>query len=308
MAHKPRKDVERRIHFYRADCGLLPNKKPVPFQPKSAFDHIGKLKFDSFGEHGGRYLEDGENVYCCWPESASRAQFAVIRRDALPSIEEKGLRKALSLNGTAGLVESIHVRVFPDNIVGFDFNFYGPRLPRLGAYLNTVAEGAGPDVSFGPLLRSDAVKDLENGKELRMLSLRVLRSHVNVVKEVNETLGDGFDALKSVSEADELEIVLKPKPYSKEAIGGSGLLNAVRKLAKRPDVREVAKAFQVQVAGASGLPAQTLDLLGDHFIVDTKILKLNPKGRALNTEDAFAKIEQAFKARESELKKASALV
>jgi hypothetical protein len=306
MAAGPRKDVERRIHFYRAECGKQPNGKPVPFNPVAAFNRIKSLKFESFAEKAGRYFEDGENIYCCWPESPKRAQFAVIRRDALPAVEEEGIVKALNLSATAGLVEAIHVRLFPDNIVGFDFNFYGPRLPRLGRYLNAVTEGLGPDVSFAPLLRRDVTNELTDGKELRMFSLRLHRSHVETMKQIDETLYDAFDAIKNVSEGDELEVVVRPKPYSRKSVG-TKLLKATRKLAKRSDVREIASSFQVQV-GAPGLPSQTLDLLGDHFIADTRILKQTPKGRALDTKDAYAKIEEAFAQREKELKKAAALM
>ena len=301
-----RNDVERRVHFYRAECGKDGSGKPVPFKPAAAFNHIKSLAFESFAEKGGCYFEEGENIYCCWPESATRAQFAVIRRDALPTIEEKGIRKALNLSATAGLVEAIHVRLFADNIVGFDFNFYGPRLARFGRYLNTVAEGHGPDVAFGPLLKRDASEDLKDGKELTMFSLRIHRAHADIIEQIDQSLYDTFDAIKKITDADELEVVVKPKPYSRKSVG-KPLLKAARRLAKRPDVRQVASSFQVRVA-APGLPTQTIDLLGDHFIADTRILRQTPKGRALDTEDAYTKIEEAFSDRKAELKKAAALL
>jgi hypothetical protein len=299
-----RNDVQRRIHFYRAECGREPSGKPAPFKPAQAFTRIKSLAYESFAEKSGRYYEEGENVYCCWPESALRAQFAVIRRDALPTVEDKGIRTALNLSATAGLVEAIHVRLFPDNIVGFDFNFYGPRLARFGRYLNTVAQGSGPDVAFGPLLRRDVTDELKDGKELRMFSLRIHRAHADVIEQADQSLHDAFSAIKQLTDADELEIVVRPKPYSRKSIGNP-LLKVTRKLAKRSDIREVARSFQVQVA-SPGSPTQTLDLLGDHFIADTRILRQTTKGRALETQDAYAKIEEAFNDRKAELKKAAA--
>jgi hypothetical protein len=299
-----RNDVERRIHFYRADCGTDGNGKRVPFKLAAAIRHIEALSFESFA-NGGRYLEEDNNVYCCWPESSTRVQFAVIRRDALPMIEEKGIRKALNLSATAGLVEAIHVRLFPDNIVGFDFNFYGPRLSRLAIYLNTVAEGHGHKVIFEPLLRRDVTSELEDGRELRMFLLRIRRSEVSVIEAADKSLAGAFRGVMGLTDAEELEVVVRPTPYSRKSIG-MHLLHTTRKLVKRPDVRDAASAFRVQVAGPD-TPTQTLDLLGDHFIADTRILRQTSKGRALEPADAYNKIEDAFKSREADLRKAASL-
>ena len=214
-----RNDVERRIHFYRADCGADKSGKRIPFTPDAALEYIDGLDFASFAASGGRYYDEEENVYCSWVESTTRVQFAVIRRDALPTIEEKGIRKALNLSATAGLVEAIHVRIFPDNIVGFDFNFYGPRLSRFGRYLNAVASGHCDPVVFEPLLRQDISSDLQDGKELHMFSLRIRRSEVDVVKAIDKSLGNAYAAIMGLTAAEELEVVVRPKPYSGQSIG-----------------------------------------------------------------------------------------
>ncbi len=300
----PRNDVERRIHFYRADCGQDAKGKRIPFIPAPALQHISSLPFASLA-NGGRYHEEGDSVYCCWPESPTRAQFAVIRRGALPTIEEKGIRKALNLSATAGLVEAIHLQFFPDNIVGFDFNFYGPRLPRFGRYLSAVAKGHADEAVFEPLLRHDTAAELEDGKELRMFALRIRRSEVSIVEAVDKSLAAAFKGVMSVTNAQELEVVVRPQPYSRKSIG-KHLLNTTRKLAKRSDIREAASGFRVQVA-SPGEPMQTVDLLGDHFISDTRILRQTKNGRALDPADAYKKIEAAFKAKEADLRGAASI-
>lgn len=95
-------DLERYIHFYRADCGTDKQGKRVPFDPSAALARIDKLAFASFARAGGRYYEEDDNVYCCWVDSPKRAQFAVIRRDALPTVEETGSeRRSTSLRRLA---------------------------------------------------------------------------------------------------------------------------------------------------------------------------------------------------------------
>lgn len=299
-----RNELERKIHFYRADCGQDKAGKPHAYKHGPPLAHIGKLPFTDH-KLGGRYFEDVDNVYCCWVEKdPNQIRFAVIRRDAFPQIEELGNVSPLTVPANAGLVEIIHVRFFPKNIVGFDANFYGPRLPRLGRYINQVAAGVGRQVNFNPLLRQDALNEL-TGKDLRVFSMRIKRSEIDTVKQISESLGAAFEATDKIGQADEVQIILRPKPYSRDSLGRK-LMDATKKLAKRKDIGQFASEFKVDVI-EPGKASQTIDLLGDAFIADTRILRQSAKGRALERKDAFAKIEEAYEDRRQELEKAAAL-
>jgi hypothetical protein len=297
--------LERNIHFYRSFCGTDEAGKPLLYKQGPAIAHIDSLSFTDFAASGGRYFKDQDNVYCCWVESPSRVKFAVIRRDAFPQVEEEGLVSSLNVPATAGLIEQLHVRFFPRNVVGFDFNFYGPRLPRLGTYLNQVAAGKTPNVAFWPLLRQDAAKELEGSKELRVFSFRAKRSMIDTAADADQSLGDALRATASIGEADEVQIVLKPKPFSRDPIGHK-FMQIARKMAKRNDLRQIASEFKVQVT-EPGKASVAIDLLGDHFIADARILKQSKNGRAVDSDDAFAKIEEAHKDRQEELERAAAL-
>jgi len=299
-----RNELERKIHFYRADCGKGKNGKPLVYKQGPAVTHIDKLPFSDY-EAGGRYFEDEDNVYCCWVEKdPNKIRFAVIRRDAWPQIEEQGNVSPLNFPANAGLVEVIHVRFFPKNIVGFDANFYGPRLPRLGRYINRVAPGVGPKVNFNPLLRQDALNEL-TGKDLRIFSMRIKSSEIETVKKADKALGSAFEATDEVSHADEVQVILRPKPYSRDSLG-KRMMDVTRRLAKRGDIVSIASEFKVDVM-EPGKASQKVDLLGDAFIAETRILKQSTKGRALDPVDAFAKIEEAYEDRRQELEEAASL-
>ena len=300
-----RNELERKIHFYRAYCGKSKSGKPLAFQHGSPLAHINKLPFTDH-KVGGRYFEDVDgNVFCCWPEKdPNKARFAVIRRDAFPQIEEQGNVSPLSVPANAGLVEIIHVRFFPKNIIGFDANFYGPRLPRFARYINQVATGVGPKVNFDPLLRRDAVKEL-SGKDLRVFSMRIKRSEIDTVRRASKSLGAAFEATDKVSQADEVQIILRPTLYTRGNLGKK-MMDLTKKLAKRNDIGSIASEFKVDVL-SPGKASQTIDLLGDAFIADTRILRQSTKGRALEPKDAFAKIEEAYEDRKQELGKAASL-
>jgi hypothetical protein len=117
----------------------------------------------------GRYLEDEQgNPLCGWPDVAGgvrdykvksgefpRMMFGRVRRSGLPRVEKGGRIDPLGIPSDAGLVEITHVVFFPNNIVGADFNFYGPRVPRLGLYLHTLCPGQCPPLTLLPLLKGD---------------------------------------------------------------------------------------------------------------------------------------------------------
>lgn len=302
---KKRNELERKIHFYRADCGTGENGKPLPWKHGPPLAHIAGLPFRPL-ESGGRYLEDDGDVYCCWTGTdPNKIRFAVIRRDAWPQIVQKGHLTPLNYPTNAGLVEIIHVRFFPKNIVGFDSNFYGPRLPRLGRYVNRVAPGIGPKVNFNPLLRKDALDEL-TGKDLRVFSMRIKSSEVETLEKASKALGKAFRASDEVSQADEVQVIFKPKPHSRDKNLGKKLMDATKRLAGRGDISDIASEFKVDVM-EPGQRSQTIDLLGDAFVADTRIMRQSSTGRALDENDAFAKIEEAYEDRRQELEKAATM-
>ncbi len=60
---RARPTVERKIYFYRVDCGADAGGQPLPFDPNPACQHVNGLAFDD----AGRYLasQDGAST-CCW--------------------------------------------------------------------------------------------------------------------------------------------------------------------------------------------------------------------------------------------------
>ena len=148
----------------------------MPFDPTPALQHVQHLPYDI----NGRYLDDGEVSLCCWVDRATashRLRFAQIRRTGLPQLEQAGALSDLRIPTNAGLAETIHIVVFPDNIVGADFNFFGPRLCRFSRYLKEKAPNHLPDILFQPLLRHDISRLLTKLQNIRLFHLRIRASY-----------------------------------------------------------------------------------------------------------------------------------
>jgi hypothetical protein len=300
------KTAKRKIHFYRAVVPAVKGK-PGTFDPTAAFTRIDKLKFNA----QGRYLQDGDRILCCWIERAAkhaRARFAVIRREGLPSIEDGGVEQDLSLGATAGLVEQIHVQCFDHNIVGCDFNFYGPRLPSLSRYLNQRGGPSEQAVTFEPLVRHD-VADLLNGfSGLRAATLRVRRSEIDALEKIDRGLGKALRAQRQLAETEVVEVGWNVTPYSRGETLGKRMFTRVKKLAKRSDIHELAGRFTVEAIPSDGGRSKTLNILDDHLIGDEEIQRTPGRGRGLDHDSAFTAIASAHEQLKDELIKASSVI
>jgi hypothetical protein len=303
--------LERKIHFYRSDAGLDRSGKPVAFDPSPALAKIGRLPFSN--DAAGRYLTDDDgNAVCAWPGNARTTQslrFCQIRRTGLPQLEQAGKVSDLNIAADAGLLEPVHVVFFTDNIVGADFNFYGPRLSRLGYYLRTKSNNAVPLASFHPLLRGDVAAQLDHLTDIRLFDLRVNASYVNTIRQANQSLGDAFAANARVLEGDaeELELILRPSKAGRLS-ARQRLLGSLKALVRGRDLRENADRFQVKGKHDETGRVELIDLLRDQLIAKKQILRLGERSRAVDENSAYEAIRAAHDELGDELRQAPSVV
>ena len=180
--------LERKIHFFRVDVGIDAGGAPVPLDIKPICDHLSGLAY----EEGQRYVDVGEgNVACAWVDrntSPYRLRLATIRRTSLPMVEDGGTLTALDLTTAQGLYEPVHICMFLNNIVGIEFNFYGPRPSRLPSYLaNAATEVCPANIQLHPLLRQDVTEQLDRINRLRLFDLAVRPSWVGTIRQANRS-------------------------------------------------------------------------------------------------------------------------
>jgi hypothetical protein len=285
--------VERKIYFYRASVGLAASKRLIRFDHAPVLEHVRSLPFSATG----RYLEiaDGQAV-CCWPASGhapNRLRLGNIRRSGLPQLDRAGRLGALRIPADAGLAEQIHVIFFRNNIVGADFNFYGPRLSRLSEYFARRAEGVCPAVEFEPLLRQDVLEQLRRLGDLRLFSFKVRTSFLDRVAEAERSLGEALRATAEAGSAYEVELVLRTRSRSRETLA-SRLLTGARRLAALPGLRAEASRFVVRGLDRESGEVEEVDVLRDLFIVSKRIGLESERTRGLDPISAFEAIEEAY--------------
>lgn len=299
--------TDRKIYFYRLNAGDNEDGSPIQFDLTPVLDIIDHLPFEPQERyHVG---SDGTETLCIVDRNSSphRIRLGNVRRSDFPHEEEKGVFSPLSIAAGKGLVEPIHVVFFPDNIVGCEFNFYGPRIGKLRTYLVTKGGDRCRTVTFAALLRQDVADDLNRLRTLRTFQLKIHSSYAEVVEKADERLGSAFREAREAGGAEIVEISLKPATRSKAAKLAAELLDSVRRITKLPDIRDQAKTFTV-AGEEEGTGRQfVIDLLSDQLIAKKKILKSDPKSRAVNSESAYQAIEEAYAELRDELIKVPGL-
>ena len=301
----PSQTIERKIYFYRANVGIDKGGKPLPFDVIPALHHISGLHFAP----GGRYLDDGDVRLCCWVDQTNRQprlRLVQIRKSGLPQLEQQGQLSDLSIPENSGLAEATHIVVFGNNIVGSDFNFFGPRMSRFSWYLRVKGREHCSDVKFDPLLRQDVADQLDRLLEIRMFHLKIRSSYAPIVEQADEDLGQAFAAAQRAGEADELEIVLRPQKYSRNPLSNR-ILQAARILARRGDLRLEASKFVVKGVRADTGALDLVDVLRDQLVAREEVMRQSARGRALDSVSAFDAIERAHAALIEELMVAAAV-
>jgi len=295
---------QRSIYFYRADAGRMESGAPVPLDLREALRHVDSLPC----AEGGRYLEqDDGHTLCSWVDSPDHQRFrlATIRRADLPRIEEAGNLTDLQLTADQGLYEPIHIQVLPDNIVGVEFNFYGPRPSRLGSYLRRVTGDDKIRFTLDPLLRQDVLAQLNRLEEIRVLDLAIRPSYASMVREANRDLGAAFAAAARVGQSQLVRLTLSPEPHHRGFLSRA-VRAATRSLAGRADIRENAQTFKVKGMDEETHTVEAVDVLRDQRVVSRNIVRLDERSRTINDAAAYEAIASAYSDLKDELQQAAA--
>jgi len=299
--------IERKIYFYRVNAGFDAAGQPIPYDPTPTLGRIHRLGWTP----KGRYLvsTDG-NLIACWVDrnrTPHRLRVANIRRDSLPHIESAGALTPLQLPVQSGLAEQTHVVFFEDNIVGAEFNFYGPRVSKLSHYFSSKARGIGPNpLTFEPLLRQDVAEQLQRYSDIRLLTLKLRPAHSAWLREANESLWRAFRAASQAGGAEEVEVTLKTQSHSRRFLPRR-MLQVVRRLARRPEFRQEASRAIIKALDAETGRMDTVDLLNDKLIGKRAILQEDDRYRTVNRDSAFAAIEDVHQELREHLLNAAAI-
>jgi hypothetical protein len=297
--------VEREIYFFRIDAGNSASGKPISFDPEPVLEHIDKLAWNNSSK--ARYYRDNDKVTGCWIDDkkmSCKLRLGTIRRTGLPQIEEFGEVTPLEISEDSGLVDQTHIVFLGNDIIGCDYNFYGPRVTRLAYYLAAKAPGiAPPMLNIRPLLRKDVYEQLQQFSFIKLFQLRAYASYADAIRENNDSLSDAFSAAQQAGDADDVEIVLRASNQKVDGLD-KGLLNTAMNLIKHPFTQHDAKTFKVGGFNREKQQNMVLDLLSDKLVVKKQVLRADSRSRELNKTSAYNAIISAYNETREEILRA----
>lgn len=298
--------VERKINFYRIDAGTS-DGVPVRFDPVPTLEFIRALppRLD------GKYLEwtDGNYLFVD-PVSTSfpqKIRLVLSRRRDWPELERDGQMDPLRLPKNGGLGEKIHMMFFGDYVAA-DFNYYGPRATAVGAYFHLKAKELGPQIRLEHLAKADTIRELKSLLGAVRVELTFRKSALSLVKHANESL---FAALRGLGEtnAGRIAVVLKTeKVKGKRDYLDSYILEGVESLAREEATYSEFSRLRVKGIESRTFEQYAVDVLDELIVAQRKIVKVDDRSRAVDSESAFAAIEDAFQETRPKLIEASSLL
>ena len=307
LAQEEIKRVKRRIHFFRADSGTEASGLPVAARPREWLRELQELEFTD--DDTSRYLaiEDGDVLWAKELDQSSypAMQFCRSRRSALPQRERRGTISDLGIEPDEGLVEPVHTVFFPNNVVGAEYNHFGPRISRLSYYLEKKL--GGQKTRFRPLLRENAEDILDRLLDLRVLEFNIDRSAIESLEQVDQSLASAFDANRNlVTGQERISVVLKFERTDqagalqrfsgmiRHILGADDGPGSVMKLSARGKLYDTNRV-------------QTIDLLSDFVVFESEFMCVSPRSRAIDAGSAVSIIEGVYLANQESLERAASM-
>jgi hypothetical protein len=281
--------VDRKIHFYR----IIPGTVGVPL----SFDDLVHASEEVNGldwTPDGRYMAvaDGNAVsmWCDLSHPQIRLRMGTRRTTGLPDIEASGNLTPLAIRDNEGLSEITHMIIFPDNTVGTEFNFFGPRVQRLKHYLESKT-GVGA-MKLQMLLQGDVETRLRHFRNISLIHLRYKRTDAQTLADMAD--GGLAATFRGISgNVPLVEIILRNERYSDVPLAES-FFESVRNLVRRPESRQSLDIFQIKGFNEETHKPEVFDLLADALITTRQVVKQGEKRRNISSESMYEAINGSY--------------
>jgi len=188
-------------------------------EPRDIFSYIDSLPFTNQGRYLPLGTGNSRSMYIDSVDVPMRIIIGTKRESGLPLMELDGDREPLDIPERGGLYEPMHFMIFPNNVIGFEYNSHGPRIGSLKKYLPEKAHQLVDKVELIPLMKSDVRNEISKMGNIRMFNLAI---HKNMGDELNileDNLIDGLNrTFQQDGSSEVMEIILRPKKYSQKWI------------------------------------------------------------------------------------------
>lgn len=297
--------INRKIHFFHFELFELTgdsNHFSTHTEPNTVFkeisnlelkgDHI-KSRFKHYPNNDVSFLNDIQ-----FEKNIIKGRYAISRRSSLPELETGGVLEPLKIPKNSGLAEITHFIYFPQkNILGVEFNFFGPRANSLITYLLEKSRNTNKPfeyIELNPILNQDLDNLLQDVGEINLLQMEVARNELSIIEELDRDLHSAFESASRVSDAESVEVVLRKKRYSRQGFQLPFSKSGIKELLSIGDNRQKINKMRVNAESHIEKSNKDFDLLEDKMITSKKVATIGQRSRSVDSESMFSKIEEAY--------------
>lgn len=288
--------VRRTINFFRIQGWKFDqNNQWQQISLRSSFENINNMSFDLNGRYQSLPTGDGIVMKDISFEGGNiQGKIGTRRLTNLPSEEIGGDELLLELEENACLFEPVHFVLFRTSVLAIEYNHYGPRPSTLKRYLQEKGNSELERVELLPILRHDVANLLRQAGVVTLFEIAIQRDGINQVEELDSDLHSALNAAaRTCSRAEQIEIVLRPKPHKRDSIN-LRFLNRIAQWISRPDNVHICKKLKIKAISDVTSRTAEYDLLSEKIVSKKTVAKENERYKRVDSEAMFRAIHEAY--------------
>lgn len=284
--------LTRTIHFYRIYTHVDEHGRLERFNAAETCETVAEIQGTD-----ERYITDKNEIdTTCWldePNDNDRLVMATIKRKDFPLRERKtGERGTLEMLADEGLAEIAHVRLLPNNIIGVDYNHYGPRATRLRYFLQEKAPELYRHLKIKAIVDRDTLALLADLNSFKRLDVRLSEQTMHRLPDNAQHYMQSLRGLFNIAGGDMLEFSVGTEARTDRLEVENARQFALYLYENRGHLGEHSKVL-VHGYAANGKKIE-LDLLSDKVVSEQRVLRMDGRSRTVDSKDAFRAIGHAY--------------
>lgn len=285
--------MKRSVQVWRMTDGF---GRPLPerFPARDFVDLVRKEQADPKGDLRAFSRDGTELLLEAFASNRPHVCLHRVRRDNLPSEEEGGRVRDLSIPPTSGLAEGTHLFFYPRNVVLVLYNHEGPRVGRFSDWL---LQRVGLDIRFQPVHRADVMAIIQEMVRFNGVTIALSAEQAAALLEGDEIPDDDVaEALVAASRLTgmgqvRLELSVgpgMPSPQKQRAFRA-----LVDRLLGREDLPDF-RAARVTGVLPNGGGTTVVDLIEDRLVAQHEVEPEASRYRRVSTASALDAAESTF--------------
>jgi hypothetical protein len=220
-----------------------------------------------------------------------------VRIKDLPMTESQGKMDFLDLPPGVGLYEGTHFVLFPNDVIGAEYNFYGPRISSLKNYILTKVPNLVDEVELVPLIRHDFMEQIAKIGGVKKLRLKVHSDNINFMEKLNSNIFNMFKLAHNMApDTEEIDITLNLS----HGINLSIIDNLPIWL-RNPDVLVNLLVLKLRAKNKDTEKMEDFDLLQQYILSVKPVIKRDELHKSIDKNSMYNAIELSYDELKSEI-------